>query len=111
MKIVTATLAGLLMSGSALAGAEVGAIVGYDSMSASSGGDSLSGLAFGLRGGTRTDSGLAFEGQFLRHSGSTEVMGIEASVKASRGGLTGAIFPPRRRQPEAWSADPGGQDR
>ena len=27
------------------------------------------------------------------------------------GGLTGAIFPPRRRQPEAWSADPGGQDR
>ena len=80
MKIVTATIAGLLMSGSALAGAEVGAIVGYDSMSASSGGDSLSGLAFGLRGGTRTDSGLAFEGQFLRHSGSTEVMGIEASV-------------------------------
>ncbi len=90
MKMITATLAGLFMSGSAIASTEVGAILGFGIMSAKSSaegtGGSANGLLFGLRGGKRLDSGLAIDGQFLRHSGSStvNVMGTEISTTTSQ---------------------------
>ncbi len=69
MKLITAALAGLFMSGSAIADTEVGAIAGYGLMSSNlenSKGDG--GLTLGLRGGWRFDSGLTIDGQVLRHA-------------------------------------------
>ena len=86
MKILTTALLGLGLSNIAVAGVEVGAIVGLDSMTMSAGGessDSETGLMFGLRGGSRMDSGLAIDAQFIRHSASQSQEGVTGTLSQS----------------------------
>ena len=96
MKIVTSLLA-LTLSGSAFAGAEAGLIAGFDSMSASEGGESSSGMMFGVRGGTELSDGIVLDAQFIRHSASESAMGITATTVR----YWSVPLPHRRWRPEA----------
>jgi hypothetical protein len=83
-------LIGLTLSGTAMAGPEVGAIIGYNSVTMSAAGetsDAEGGLMFGLRGGMRTDSGFAIDGQFIHQSASASQDGLDLSISQMRIGV------------------------
>jgi hypothetical protein len=82
MKLFTTAIM-LLCSSAAFAGTEAGILTGYSSLKGSEdGSESVGGIGFGLRGGSRMDSGLTIDAQFMRYGGSKtmDLMGAEVDI-------------------------------